>query len=197
MAHTENLSKDILASVANQIGSSMSSFTGPKLLSATSIELTENFSVWSLGADSVCASAQTKTDLQQLAMPTGRWHHQVKFDGAAEAFARSTPLGADPNSWSLREFFVSPIAEKIDKTVDWVDQNTSDDFLVRLLIVPAYQIHAFWLTEDGEANSYVVIVDAPVQYETIQPFHLYKSQEFLDNLLREQHIVGIYEDGTS
>lgn len=191
MAHADSLPGDVLTSIANQLGDRMTTMSGPQFLSGSPVELTETFSVWALGADAVGEAAQSNADIQLFATPTGRWHHQVMFGSSAEAFARSTPLGIEPGSWSLREFFISPLADKIDKAVEWVDQNIVDDPLVRLLTVPAYQVLALWLTRDGIIGSQVLVVDAPIQYSTLQPCALLSSKEFIDRLLSEQHITGI------
>jgi hypothetical protein len=43
------------------------------------------------------------------------------------------------------EIAKSPIAEKIDEAVEWIDQNAKGDPLVRLLMIPSYFLTAFWL----------------------------------------------------
>ncbi len=102
---------------------------------------------------------------------------------------RATPLGANAESWSVRELFTSEIAGKIDEAIDWVDRNVKGDPLARLLIVPAFHLHAFWLVESGK--SHVVIVDMPRGFSKLEYRKLYTSREFLDALVQEQHIIGI------
>lgn len=139
-----------------------------------------------LRADAV---AKTDLDISQLARQTGRWHHQIKIDGKAESFARSVPLGPDAANWSVRELFQSEVAQKIDEAIDWIDSNVTGDPLVRLLIVPAYHLHAFWLKE-GDASR-VLVVDMPASFTRPQYNKLYTSKEFLEALTEEQHVIGI------
>ena len=113
---------------------------------------------------------------------------QVGPDGQAIE-APLVPLGPDAGSWAVRELFQSEIARKIDDVIDWIDPNVKGDPLVRLLIVPAYQLHAFWLKE-GEASQ-VVVVDMPNGFTRLQYGKLYTSKEFLEALAQEQHIIGI------
>lgn len=186
MAHADNLPKDVIDAVAAQIGANAGRAFGPNMLQAKSVELTESFAIWALGADAITKSG---TDLSLLAHQTGRWHHQIKLDGKPELFARSMPLGPEAANWSVREMFASSVAKKIDDAIDWVDRNVKIDPLVRLLIVPAYHLHAFWLKE-GE-GSQVLVVDMPQTYTKLQGARLYTAKEFLDTLAQEQHIVGL------
>src|SRR5262245_20890226 len=144
MAHADALPQGVIDNVASQVGAEAGKGLGAAVLQSKTMELTESFSLWALGADVV---AKTYADLAQLARQTGRWHHQIKIDGKAQAFARSMPLGPDAANWSLRELFRSEIAGKIDEAIAWVDTNVTGDPLVRLLVAPAYQLHAFWLKE--------------------------------------------------
>lgn len=185
MAHTDALPNDVLDAVAAHIGAEAGGSFGAGVLQKK-MELMESFAVWSLGADAVTKSG---VDLSQLAQQTGRWHHQINIDGKAEAFARSMSLGPDAASWSVREMFESEIAKKIDDAIEWVDQNVEGDPLVRLLVIPAYHVHAFWLKE-GDASQ-VLVVDMPQGFTQLQSGTLYSSAEFLEALAKEQHIVGI------
>ena len=186
MAHADALPSDVIDIVAAQIGAEAGKSLGAAVLQKKAIELTESFSVWMLGADAVMKS---DTDLSQLAEQTGRWHHQIKLDGKAESFARSMPLGPDATSWTLREHFESEIAKKIDDAIEWIDQNVKGDPVVRLLIVPAYHLHAFWLKEEQTSN--ILIVDMPQGLTKLQYGKLYTSKGFLEALAQEQHIIGV------
>jgi hypothetical protein len=179
------LPADVLDTVAAQVGAEAGRSLGAAILQK-SMELTESFSVWSLGADAV---AKVHADLAQLAHNTGRWHHQIKIDGKADSFARSMPLGPDAADWSVREVFASDVARKIDEGIEWIDRNVPGDPLVRLLVVPAYHLHAFWLTEGGVSQ--VLVVDMPPGFSKLQPGKLYTSKEFLEALAQEQHVIGI------
>src|SRR5205807_839760 len=159
MAHADALPSDVIDNVADQIGAEAGKSLGAAVLQRKAMELTESFSIWSLGADAVTRS---NVDLSQLARQTGRWHHQIKIDGKAESFAQSMPLGPDAASWTVRELFESDVAKKIDDAVEWIDHNVHGDPVVRLLIAPAYHLHAFWLKE-GDV-SHVLVADMPPSF---------------------------------
>ncbi len=182
MAHTELLPEAVLNTVASQVGKLLPRVVGRQKLADAQIELGETFPVWMLGAN---ATTRTDEDIGRLAMQTGRWHHQVRFGGKAEAFARSIPLGADHSSWDVREFFESEIAKAIEEAITWVDRNTKGNPEVRLLIVPAYYLHAFWLLENG--TNQVLVIDMPKQFTHLQRKKLYTPKEFLEALAKEQH----------
>jgi hypothetical protein len=186
MAHADPLPNDVLDSVAAKIGSQIGGSLGALSLTAATLEMTESFSVWFLGADAV---GDPTIDISQSARNTGQWHHQINAGGKPEAFARSQPLGPDAASWTIQEFFTSEIAKKIDDAIDWIDQNVTGDPLARLLVVPAYQVHAFWLKE-GDASR-VVVVDMPAGFSHLQYQKVYTSKEFLEALAKEQHVIGI------
>jgi hypothetical protein len=186
MAHSDVLPDDVIDNLAAQIGSEAGRTLGAAILQRKTIEMTESFSIWALGADLV---TKVDVDLSQLARQTGRWHHQIKVDGKAESFARSMPLGPSATDWSVRELFESEISQKIDDAIDWIDQNVQGDPLVRLLIIPAYHLHAFWLL-DGTLSQ-VLVVDMPPSFTKLQYGRLYSSREFLETLSQEQHIIGL------
>jgi hypothetical protein len=185
MAHADMFPNEVLDSIVEQIGSRLSLPPG-----AGPSEVRETFSIWMLGLD-----ATTKPDepIGKLAKPTGRWHHQISVGGRSSAFARSMPLGPAPTDWSVTQTSThSDIAEAIDKTIDWIDKNVKRDPLTRLLIVPAYFIHAFWL-DYGETSS-ILIAHMPEQYTKLRYETLYTPKEFLELLAQEPHASGVPAD---
>jgi hypothetical protein len=186
MAYTDTLPNDVIDHVASEIGIKAGQFLVETIHAEQTLELSESFPVWTLGADAV---TKPDMDLSQLAGQTGRWHHQIKIDGKPEVFARSMPLGPNAADWSVREVFTSQIAKKLDEAIDWVDRNVQGDPLVRLVIAPAWHLHTLWLVEDGK--SHILVVDMPSSYTKLQYGNLYTSKEFLEALAQEQHIIGI------
>src|SRR5204863_1584438 len=140
---TSNLNVQSLDVVAQQIGALLSDVAEPALLNAQPIELKETFEVWTLGLDALAHGVATGKSLSQIARPTGRWHHQIAFAGNASAFARSS-MSPEDGHQHVEELFISPLAAKTDQAIDWIDQNTSGDPFVTLLVVPAYYLHALW-----------------------------------------------------
>ena len=190
MAHADEIPFETVKAIADQVGQRLASVVTQARLAAPAgpqgADLGETFSVWVLGLDAVTKSDQ---DIGRLAIRTGRWHHQVRYGGRARAFARSLPTGPKPDDWAVTQLFESAVAERVDEAVDWVDQNVMSDPLVRLLVMPAYHLHAFWLVEKG--LSQLLVVDMPESYTLLKYQTLYCPKTFLDTLAKEQHTQGI------
>lgn len=186
MAHADPFPTAALDVVSRQVGSRLAGVVPDDLIQNVPIELAESFAIWMLALD---ATTRANEDLSHLARRTGRWHHQVRFGGQARAFAWSMPYGPDPTDWSIEQVSFSPIAERIDAAVEWIDQNVPDDPLVRLLVVPSYYLHAFWLHQDEWDR--VLVIDRPEQYERVPYGVLSAPGDFLEALAREPHAVGV------
>ena len=174
-------------------------------------ELVETFAVWTLDARSLSPprgrgaakksgakkSVAKGDSLRALARPTGRWHHQIKVGGRAAAFARSSGARLKLDSASLRGLFVSPLARKVEAAIDWIDENEPEDRdgvrdpVVRLLVVPPYQLHAFWLLDEREGTSEVFVVDAPPRLDAPGRARLIDEREFLELLRRSRPVRGL------
>ncbi|HVF48889.1 MAG TPA: hypothetical protein VNA19_02305 [Pyrinomonadaceae bacterium] len=148
----------------------------------------ESFSLYTLGTDGIRAYKQPEDGdgggdpLADLAKNTGRWHHQIKFDGVAKAFARSVIDESEPKSSSVREFFSSPLAESIERAIKWIDRHVEDKLLVRLLTVPSYRIEAFWLSDEKTNQGRVLVIEAPPGFAELPLDRLISSQQFLEVL---------------
>jgi hypothetical protein len=68
------------------------------------------------------------------------------------------------------------------------------DPLVRLLVVPAYQIHAFWFASTHKSNNGVLVLDQPDRFVSIPSQELLLFQEFIDLLRTRQPITGVESD---
>lgn len=174
-------------------------------------ELVETFAVWTLDARALAPvsgrgaakksgakkSGAKGNSLRAFARPTGRWHHQIKVGGRAAAFARSSGPRLKLDSASLRGLFVSPLARKIEAAIDWIDENEPEerdgvrDPVVRLLVVPSHQLHAFWLFDEREGTSEVFVVDAPPRLDATGRGGLIDEREFLDLLRRSRAVRGL------
>lgn len=186
MAHAESLPDDVLRAVAEQIGTLLPGVFAADSLPVGRVRIGETFEVWVLEPDAI---TEATNQLRRLATPTGRWHHQVSLDGVMRSFARSTPLGVKADSWRVTEVFESELARKIDDAIDWVDRNITDDPLVHLLIIPAYQTQAFWLLRDA-GDDQVLVLDRPPEFTHLHTDRLLSQGEFLKALRSEQHIIG-------
>jgi hypothetical protein len=167
-------------------GTNEAAQTGPD------IRFGESFKLYMVDADKIYSyRPKRKSDpLFDLAKDTGRWHHQVKFDGVAKAFARSIIREEDPQAASLREFFASPLAVSIDAGIRWIDKHVSENLLVRLLSVPSHRVEAFWLLDEATHKGSVLIVDAPPALKELPRERLIGSQVFLEVLSRERPSGG-------
>lgn len=187
MAHSDPLPDDVLVNIADEISTRLSAPTGVMERRADSgFSLGEHFAVWMLRLEDL---SKITSDLSERAMQTGYWHHQIRHDQETSLYARTRPLGPNAADWSIEEIGSSEIASHIDQAITWIDDNSAGDPTVRLLIVPAFYLHAFWLVEQGKSE--VLIVDRPEQYSDLEYCHLYGSEEFLDILKHQQHASGV------
>jgi hypothetical protein len=192
MAIFKTLPDDVIAHLQTKVGLSLPRTIDALGVADTSkLTLNENVDIWQLPANVV---AESSNDLSFLAKPTGEWHLQVRSEDIPIAYARSSPIGFAPNDWLVDGVFQSDLAQKIDETMAWIDTNFEDEnILVRLLVVPAYLLHAFWLIDQDEpSHQKVVIIDAPDEYMFHKPPEIYTPQQFLDTLRSVRHVEGIF-----
>jgi hypothetical protein len=193
MAHFKNLPDDVLAQLQNKVGLSLSRTTDA--LGAISPTLHESVDVWDLPANAVVGSTN---DLNILAKPLGQWHLQIKSDTTPIAYARSSTVGSAATDWSVDGIFQSELAQEFDEAIGWIDNNfPGENFLVRLLVIPAYQVHALWLiNEDDPKDQQIVVIDAPKEYGFHLPPNIDNAEEigaFLNHLRSVKHAEGITE----
>jgi hypothetical protein len=189
MAHAENFPDAAADEVVKQIGALLPGQFIANPPAEGEVTLSETFEVWILDGNAV---TQPTDSLRQLARPTGYRHHQVFIKGAAKLFARSTPPDAATGRWRVTEVFESELAGKIDEAIDLIDSMDRDDIddpLVRLLIAPTYQTHAFWLLSDTKDDQ-VLVLSRPPEFTSLRTDQLLSQGEFLEALRGEQHIIG-------
>jgi hypothetical protein len=187
VAHSHSLTKRTLEHLAGGIAERFGPHTTAILAAGAAVELGESFEVWFLGRSAI---SRTTAPLQTIARRTGYWHHQIRHNGKAVQYARSAPHGPGEEDWDIHAVLSSDLAGKIDDAITWIDAHvTEGDPLVRLLIVPAYFVTAFWL-QDG-ASDRIVVVDMPAEFTMLERERIYTGQEFLDALAQERHAQGI------
>lgn len=195
--HPESLSR-----LVQQIGEQVRHVAPPELLNAGPLELRESFEVWALGLNALGHGAHSKPVIRRLARPVDRWHHQLAFGGRPAAFARSS-ASALSGEHQLEELFVSPIAQRIDEGVAWVDHNAGVEDHVRLLLVPACHLYTFWLESD-ELQSRFVVIDAMgsrrVERQDVllelPPFQMHDEADFLRKLSVSASPAGVLLAGS-
>jgi hypothetical protein len=188
--HIDDLPADMLDAVAPMIGERIPLVLWPRVLPpGASVEITESFRVFGLTPDQV-RRRDAGDDLRELAGETDRVHHQVAIEEKPELFARSAFDAAGAQRWTVVEVTRSPVAEKIDAAISWIDANLPGDVLVRLLIAPAYHLHAFWLLDDHD-ESFVVVVDVARPLQGLGGPPPYPAAQFLAALREVKPVTGI------
>jgi hypothetical protein len=129
------------------------------------------------------------TDLRDLVRRTGRCHHQIKVDGQAVAYARSTGYVADGKNPTVREIFSSPLAGQIDQAARRVEALARMDSLVRMLVVPSHNTYAF-LVINSSGPSQVFIIDPVEKFPGLDTTQLVSSEDFLRALAQMEAVDG-------
>lgn len=187
MAHADPFPVDALPSIAAAVGRRLTVLPGvPGDINL--VQLAETFALWTLRAETLDSDYDATPDLERVASVTDRWHHQVRGEAGAFAFARSVRAGEHRNEWQVAEVFVSPLARRVDDAIDWIDAHISQDPVARLLVVPTLQVHAFWLHGDGTEQ--LVVVDAPAAAE-LESRRSYDPRTFLSICRAAPRIVGV------
>jgi hypothetical protein len=181
MASADKFPDDALAAVAGQLAAFFPPLPPGPVAAAAPRELTETLAVCFLEAGQV---SEPPRDLSVLVRPSGVWHHQIRTAGAATHTARSHQSGLAGSSVEVQQLAESAIAEKIDRALAWADRHVKGRATVRLLIAPAYYLHAL-LVVRGRAYS-VVLADQPTEYTRVEYGREYSLAEFLKLLGKER-----------
>ena len=182
MAYAASLPDAVLDGVARQLGGMLETLD-PAMVEVP-VGLAETFPVWLLNRPN---DGET---LHELATPTTQWHHQIRTAaGRPVAFARSTHPAADGDDDAAPALVRSDIATRLDDAIAWIDQHVPEPAEVRLLVAPAYQLHAFWLVRDGDSR--VVVSDFPEGSLELRPGQIYPEQAFLAALRTAEPITGV------
>lgn len=173
-------------SVAGQIGQFLAAPRGVLAAAgfapAPRAELTESLAVCVLPASAV---TDPPADLLPLARPSGQWHHQVRTAGGPTHAARSVEQGFAAGGLEVNQVGPQPLAAKIDAAVTWVDANVPDDAAtVRLLVAPAYYVHALLIVR-GDLLS-AVLVSQPDSFKRLDYEREYPFRDFLKRLAGER-----------
>jgi len=206
MPFTRSLPGSVLQVLADQIAERTSSpeplesfITAPdtNAESVPSSRLTESFVIWNLIPDVSEELESGERNLSLLARNSGVWHHQIRQDGQATAFARSKPLGPDPEDWSLREVVESPLAQRIDEGIAFADHEVPPEVEVRLLSISFQQVEAFWFVtapgSEHEAtwNDRILVLSAPARLQQLVTKQIITAREFLDALSTPVRGIGL------
>jgi hypothetical protein len=191
MPHTEIVPLNSLRSLAGQISQWGIPTLSPDKWKLGNVELAEAFPIWVLPLSALEAK---EAEIASLAINADSWHHQIKFEGKALFLARSWMPEGTPETLKLMELSPSQLAERIDNAINWTDEKVKDDSEVRLLLVPAFNLTAFWFL--GGPMSRVLVIDAPLYPGQVPMERLLESKEFLDLLHKLPPIRGRRPGGT-
>lgn len=202
MPHSDSLSDMLQDSLAEQIGQLLGCLYDDRDPPPGLAELRETFDLWMLELDMLTYGAAQKLRLDALTRRLDRYHHQITISGNAVAFARSTVTTRQPARARLEELFVSPLAQKIDRAIDWIDEEATGEPLVRLLVVPAFYLHAMWLVYPDRESS-VLVVDAaglpptafPAFLNGLRAEQLHGDDAFLRALAGTAPAIGVHLGG--
>jgi hypothetical protein len=147
-------------------------------------ELAESFPVYLLPANRLAWEART---LRELAVDTGRIHHQIHVGGRPVAFVRS--VRDLKRGWTVAQVAESDLVARLHEAMQWIDRNVHGDPAARALYVPAFELWAFWLLRDG-GDTVVVACLAWRRVELTTEREI-PEQEFLQALRSGQQVEGI------
>jgi hypothetical protein len=209
MLHPDAVKVDVLRGVADAIGELVVPQPSPALNTESAItdetspqppvsyDMTESFSVWVLDDDDLVYADRT-TNLSDLPKATHRWHHQVRENGIVTGYARS--VGSVTERLDVRQLVNSNLARNIDAAVAFLDEQEKNDryfaeadWLVRLLVAPSFQVHAFWLINKDSKESKILLIEAPAYLRKGNRQQLISFELFIGLLQESRPVRGLSE----
>jgi len=185
MATAPVLGTDTLSAIAEQLANRLTEAGQLALDAGKPMEIGESFPIWVIGL----APAADAGLAFRSATATGYWHHQIRHAGEATEFAKSRPLGPGPRDWMVEEIVTSRIAERVDAAITVLDREVPGDEQVRMLVIPAYFVHAFWIGSGTKTR--LLLIDKPEYLAGLEYGQVYNFDEFLQRLSQQPHVVGI------
>ncbi len=184
MANADPLSAKAVQSVATQLSNFLPS---PKatVLGMASAPLKQPAVAESLAVCYLTVQQVTKPpeNLTVLVTPSGMWCHLVRTANAATHMAMSHAHAFGSDELEVQQLGESPVAAKLDGALTWLDEHAPDDNVtVRLLIAPAYFVHALAIIRPKKTS--VVLVDQPDGMTTLQSETEYPIKDFLKRLAK-------------
>ena len=203
--------QDVLDAISSKVGARLvalaKSSGGPFLHAATRApaadavpgvkapELAESFSLWMLDPNSLTPETD---DLRLVARPTRRWHHQIRMPDGTWSHARSEVTGdeADPRSWFVQELVDGYLSTSINRTIAKIDEETLDNYVARLLSIPACLINVFWLLDEQSGDQRFFIIPSPASSGQLKSDALLDAAQFLALLRSHRHVQGLVNNVT-
>jgi hypothetical protein len=184
--------KTTLEHIAGQVGRRLTPGASHVLAQGGKVELAECYEIWSLRS---FRSHNRNARLIDLAHRTGFWHHQVRHNGRAEDYVLSKAVGPAVRDWDIKAVMSSHLAGRIDGGITALDESVESDKLsVYLLIVPGYNLVAFWLRLRRRRKTdldTVFVINKPVWLQTLEEYRSYDEAVFLRALSQERPAHGL------
>lgn len=173
----------------------------------TEYDLGESFQVYRLDASPFVQGNIPDRDLAELVEATDRWHHQLIANHKAIGYSRSLTSGE-----GICQLFVSDLAGAIQDAIVWLNayeaehpEYTADLPRVRLLIVPGFNVYAFWIQRtrgfenepSADWESHVLVISAPDSMDNLPRQRLLDTKEFLSAFSGVTPMLGLTTPGTN
>jgi hypothetical protein len=200
MAFSSPLPSEIVDVIAKQVSERLAIPSRNPLFDldafeSQSINIGENFLIWNFIPDSVPEIDSGNRDIDSLARPSGIWQHQIRVGTKTVGFALSQPLGATPDSWSLREIFSSELAGRIADAIEIIDDQVPDDVEARLLKIAYQQIDAFWFVSPSNSDWHnkIMIVNSATRIPEFTFSKVLPSETFIELQVGKQTGMGLIQ----
>ena len=189
MARAPELPEDVRRSVAEQIGERFD--PAPGFAPREGSLLGASFRVFVLRRDRIDLDGPISATVEF----SGRWHHQIVDQGGERLFARSQQVG--DKGLQVEEVVQASLAGAIAAAIRWIDADAANQFdadaEANLLVVPAFYVTAFWLTDRGEDK--IVVVDRPNRLQALRLETVYSAGSFLLALAEPPGAFGMPQRG--
>lgn len=215
MAHTDNISREALDSVARQIAALVERGIETRLEvesalpdearsesepeQKTPLTIGDSFRICKLKDSALQNIRDGKAggDLSDWVEQSDLFFHLILLDGKPKAFARSVFPLKDATEESLYQLNVSSLPGLVEQAVEAIKQNkehdavVADDPVVRLLEIPSYHLISLWLYDEQRRESRVLPVLAPERYAKLQPEQFLDTETFFYQLREQPPLEGI------
>jgi hypothetical protein len=109
--------------------------------------------------------------------------------GYVLANAKTLPIGLS-DEWVISAISSSELASKIVSELNWVNTTLPDDYTVRIITIPSYQLTTFGLYRE-ETLTYIICLSLPIGSSTLSLRKLYTPSEFISLLRSESPSSGL------
>jgi hypothetical protein len=187
MAYSRGLDKSKLQTVRRQLSHVIGHFHRD-VVDAENTEIHETFELCMIQGDDF--ALMKDENLSSIVKRTGLWQHLIKTKGKPIGIAHSGAHGPLENTWSVQNFFVTPISVKIARAVARIDRaRAKDDIEVILVTVPSKLVDFFLLRSSNKTEVYLIVGrDTPTG---LIEGRFYTGKRFLKLLLSAPNAAGL------